>query len=98
MPLGPTEFPDSAIHRMCGRSFANQYSHTRGGGELIAFADFDDSGMKAGYAPGITGAAWVCNEHRNAARERSSLTTIAAIQEMQRAFGVRAIPPAERRR
>jgi ribosomal protein L7/L12 len=84
---------------VCGRDFGNEYFHTGGGGELVSFADFDDSAAKAvpPAAPGVVGVAWVCAEHVPAARERSALTSDAAVHDMQRVLGVRAAAPRERK-
>ena len=84
---------------VCGRDFGNEYFHTGGGGELVAFADFDDSTAKADppAAPGVFGVAWICAEHLPAARERSGLSADAAVRDMQRTFGVRPARPRERK-
>jgi ribosomal protein L7/L12 len=81
---------------VCGRCFSNEYFHTQGGGVLIAFADFDDSGVKQGLVPGIRGVAWICNQHVNAAQERAGFRTDDAIRDLQRSLGVSAAKPAER--
>lgn len=73
---------------VCGRSFSNQYFHTKRGGDVVAFADCDDSFARQGYVPGVVGVAWICEGHLAAARERVWLPTSAAISELQMQFGV----------
>jgi ribosomal protein L7/L12 len=83
---------------VCGRCFSNEYFHTRGGGDLVRFADFDDSAVKLGFVPGVVGVAWICNEHLKAARERGTLGTDAAVRDIQQAFGVNVAEPKEGQR
>lgn len=61
----------------------------------MAFADFDDSGARQGFVPGIVGVAWICRAHLSAARDRARLPTENAIREMQVMFGVDALTPGE---
>lgn len=91
-----TSFPPHCC-TVCGRSFSNEYFHTQRGGDLVRFADFDDSFARKGYVPGVVGAAWICDEHLAAARERVSLPTEAAISDMQQEFGVSPQAPIQGR-
>lgn len=80
---------------VCGRSFSNEYFHTRGGGDSFRFADFDDRWAGEGYAPGVVGSAWVCREHLEAARQHAKLTMADAIRELRRQFAVEPRLPIE---
>lgn len=84
---------------VCGRDFGNEYFHTRGGGELVRFSDFDDSASRASppLIPGVVGVAWICAEHISAARERSALSADAAVRDIQRTFDIQLTRPGERK-
>ena len=64
---------------ICGACFQNQYFHTQQGGKYIHFADFDDSAGRCGYAPGVVGAAWICDEHAELASTCSGMPLRDAI-------------------
>jgi hypothetical protein len=91
-----TSFPPHHC-AICGRSFLNEYFHIQRGGELVRFADFDESFVRKGYVPGVVGVAWICDAHLHAAWERVNLPTDAAISEMLQQFESVPKLPVERR-
>lgn len=81
---------------VCGRCFANEHFHTRGGGDLVKFADYHVSDDPT-RAPGVSGVAWICSKHLKPARERATLSTYDAIWDIRHALGVELAEPRERK-
>jgi hypothetical protein len=77
----------------CGRCFSNQLFYTGTGGQLVRFADFRDHTLGRGpaepaMAPGLSGVAWICDQHSAEAQLREAMSVADAIVHLRRSLGL----------
>ncbi len=66
---------------LCGRDFRCEWFHTRGGGELVRFADYEPLPAEAVGQP--YGLEWFCRDHAEQARGLAHLASADALSVLR---------------
>jgi hypothetical protein len=75
---------------LCGRDFRWEWFHTRGGGELVQFRDYEP--LPEGCVGQPRGLEWFCRDHAPEARALAALDSHEALRELRGRHGLFPAP------